>query len=82
MQLMSDKGEYQEAMETLKKALKLEPSTKVRYTALLGGHVCSLITCTSLCPVSEIHPLHTDQGLFHKESLTIITIQTYSLPEA
>uniref|UniRef100_A0A8C1AKQ3 peptidylprolyl isomerase n=1 Tax=Cyprinus carpio carpio TaxID=630221 RepID=A0A8C1AKQ3_CYPCA len=28
--LLSDKGEYEEAMETLKKALKLEPSTKVR----------------------------------------------------
>ncbi|KAK1120149.1 peptidyl-prolyl cis-trans isomerase FKBP8-like [Acipenser oxyrinchus oxyrinchus] len=27
--LLSDKGEFQEAMETLKKALKLEPSTKV-----------------------------------------------------
>ncbi|XP_035274033.1 peptidyl-prolyl cis-trans isomerase FKBP8-like [Anguilla anguilla] len=26
--LLSDKGEYQEAMETLKKALRLEPSTK------------------------------------------------------
>uniref|UniRef100_A0A671K547 peptidylprolyl isomerase n=1 Tax=Sinocyclocheilus anshuiensis TaxID=1608454 RepID=A0A671K547_9TELE len=28
--LLSDKGEYEEAMENLKKALKLEPSTKVR----------------------------------------------------
>uniref|UniRef100_A0A4W5JMI4 FKBP prolyl isomerase 16 n=1 Tax=Hucho hucho TaxID=62062 RepID=A0A4W5JMI4_9TELE len=28
--LLSDKSEYQEAMEILKKALKLEPSTKVR----------------------------------------------------
>lgn len=29
-QLLSDKGEYKEAMEVLKKALKLEPATKVR----------------------------------------------------
>lgn len=29
-QLLSDKGEYEEAMELLKKALKLEPTTKVR----------------------------------------------------
>lgn len=29
-QLLSDKGEYKEAMEVLKKALKLEPTTKVR----------------------------------------------------
>lgn len=29
-QLLSDKGEYKEAMEALKKALKLEPTTKVR----------------------------------------------------
>lgn len=33
-QLLSDKGEYKEAMEVLKKALKLEPTTKVR---LCGG---------------------------------------------
>lgn len=33
-QLLSDKGEYKEAMEVLKKALKLEPTTKVR---LRGG---------------------------------------------
>lgn len=33
-QLLSDKGEYKEAMEVLKKALKLEPATKVR---LCGG---------------------------------------------
>lgn len=29
-QLLSDRGEYKEAMEVLKKALKLEPTTKVR----------------------------------------------------
>lgn len=29
-QLLSDMGEYKEAMEVLKKALKLEPATKVR----------------------------------------------------
>lgn len=32
--LLSDKGEYQEAMETLKKALKLEPSTKAIHVEL------------------------------------------------
>lgn len=30
LQLLSDQGEYKEAMEMLRKALKLEPSTKVR----------------------------------------------------
>lgn len=37
-QLLSDKGEYKEAMEVLKKALKLEPTTKVRLCGGLGGH--------------------------------------------
>ncbi|KAL4641925.1 peptidyl-prolyl cis-trans isomerase FKBP8-like [Arapaima gigas] len=32
--LLSDKGEYEEAMETLKKALKLEPSTKAIHVEL------------------------------------------------
>ncbi|XP_033903120.3 peptidyl-prolyl cis-trans isomerase FKBP8-like [Acipenser ruthenus] len=32
--LLSDKGEFQEAMETLKKALKLEPSTKAIHLEL------------------------------------------------
>ncbi|NP_001373781.1 FKBP prolyl isomerase 16 [Danio rerio] len=32
--LLSDKGEYEEAMETLKKALKLEPSTKAIHAEL------------------------------------------------
>nr|XP_006629043.1 PREDICTED: peptidyl-prolyl cis-trans isomerase FKBP8-like [Lepisosteus oculatus] len=32
--LLSDKGEYQEAMEVLKKALKLEPSTKAIHVEL------------------------------------------------
>ncbi|XP_041074022.1 FKBP prolyl isomerase 16 [Polyodon spathula] len=32
--LLSDKGEFQEAMETLKKALKLEPSTKAIHIEL------------------------------------------------
>ncbi|XP_066557998.1 FKBP prolyl isomerase 16 [Amia ocellicauda] len=32
--LLSDKGEYQEAMETLKKAMKLEPSTKAIHVEL------------------------------------------------
>lgn len=49
-QLLSDKGEYKEAMEVLKKALKLEPATKVR----LGGpgrhprHVYFKCACESL----------------------------------
>lgn len=30
LQLLSETGEYKEAMEVLKKALKLEPATKVR----------------------------------------------------
>lgn len=34
-QLLSDKGEYKEAMEVLKKALKLEPTTKVRLCGVL-----------------------------------------------
>ncbi|XDV28736.1 hypothetical protein PO909_031953 [Leuciscus waleckii] len=32
--LLSDKGDYEEAMETLKKALKLEPSTKAIHAEL------------------------------------------------
>ena len=46
-QILSDKGENKEAMEQLKKALKLEPATKVRlYT---GEHVCPIVTtCASL----------------------------------
>lgn len=36
-QLLSDKGEYKEAMEVLKKALKLEPTTKVRLRGGVGG---------------------------------------------
>lgn len=35
-QLLSDKGDYKEAMEVLKKALKLEPTTKVR-SQYVGG---------------------------------------------
>uniref|UniRef100_A0A8C1AJ08 Uncharacterized protein n=1 Tax=Cyprinus carpio TaxID=7962 RepID=A0A8C1AJ08_CYPCA len=34
LQLLSDRGEYEEAMETLKKALKLEPSTKAIHAEL------------------------------------------------
>ncbi|XP_064865831.1 peptidyl-prolyl cis-trans isomerase FKBP8-like isoform X3 [Oncorhynchus nerka] len=41
--LLSDKSEYQEAMEILKKALKLEPSTKgISWTFLLGALVVAL----------------------------------------
>lgn len=36
-QLLSDKGEYKEAMEVLKKALKLEPATKVRLCGRAGS---------------------------------------------
>lgn len=39
-QLLSDKGEYKEAMELLKKALKLEPTTKVRLRVGGGAGVC------------------------------------------
>ncbi len=39
LQLLSDRGEYEEAMETLKKALKLEPSTKVRDVTLSPEHI-------------------------------------------
>ncbi|KAG5848611.1 hypothetical protein ANANG_G00100380 [Anguilla anguilla] len=45
--LLSDKGEYQEAMETLKKALRLEPSTKVGLRPTLFEyfkiHLCTLV---------------------------------------
>lgn len=40
-QLLSDKGEYKEAMEVLKKALKLEPTTKVRLRGGSGGAHCT-----------------------------------------
>lgn len=39
LQLLSDKGDYEEAMETLKKALKLEPSTKVRDVTVSPEHI-------------------------------------------
>ncbi len=39
LQLLSDRGEYEEAMETLKKALKLEPSTKVRGVTVSPEHI-------------------------------------------
>uniref|UniRef100_A0A8C6TRQ6 peptidylprolyl isomerase n=1 Tax=Neogobius melanostomus TaxID=47308 RepID=A0A8C6TRQ6_9GOBI len=44
--LLSDKGEYKEGMELLKKALKLEPTTKVRkYSIFYKGHAhCSRST--------------------------------------
>ncbi|XP_064191697.1 FKBP prolyl isomerase 16 isoform X2 [Anguilla rostrata] len=46
--LLSDKGEYQEAMETLKKALRLEPSTKENPDATMeetGGEAGEAAGC-------------------------------------
>uniref|UniRef100_A0AAY4BQK0 peptidylprolyl isomerase n=1 Tax=Denticeps clupeoides TaxID=299321 RepID=A0AAY4BQK0_9TELE len=52
--LLSDKGEYEEAMETLKKALKLEPTTKVRgknHSSLPSGFpfACPVTPRWSVC---------------------------------
>lgn len=48
-QLLSESGEYKEAMELLKKALKLEPATKVRLCGVGHQHRATLrALCTRL----------------------------------
>ncbi len=60
-QLLSDKGEYKEAMEVLKKALKLEPATKVRLCVRAGTKTLATFT-----PNLPVNPSHTEEKVILK----------------
>lgn len=68
LQLLSDKGDYEEAMETLKMALKLEPSTKVRDVTVSPEHIYISRELATENPISI--RLQFNQGLCEIPGLT------------